>query len=325
MLTIVVYHYVRDLAASRYPKLTALPVDKFDGQLDYIARHYSVVGLDDILDAEGDMDRLPSNACVLTFDDGFSDHYEFVFPRLQARGWPGAFFVPAAPIQEGGVLDGHMVQFILASGSHISVLNNELRDMVEECSSEPGVLGYDALTQRWAKPGRYDPLEIILFKRILQVGLPEKTRQKITKELFARHVTPDAEAFARSLYVNSAQLATMARGGMVIGGHGWSHQRLDSLSADVRADELQRSQAFLDSLGVVPADRRCLGYPHGSFDDATVIAARSAGFHVGLSGRQGLVPALDNNYTLARLDTNDLPHSGSAPVCEWTLRQNVSA
>jgi len=325
MLTIVVYHYVRDLAASRYPKLTALSADKFDGQLDYIARHYSVIGMDDVLEAGGDINRLPSNACLLTFDDGFADHYEVVFPRLRARGWPGMFFVPAAPVQEGRLLDVHMMQFVLASESHISVLNNELKSMVESYSSEPGVPGYDALIHKWAKPGRYDPAEIILFKRILQVGLPEKYRQQITQELFARHVSPDADVFARALYVDAAQLVTMAQSGMTIGGHGWSHRRLDSLSVDVRADELRRSQAFLDSLGVIPQDRRYLGYPHGSFDDVTILAARNAGFHAGLSGRQGLVSALDDNFALARLDTNDLPHSGSAPVCEWTLRQNVPA
>jgi hypothetical protein len=38
-LTIVMYHFVRDLARSRYPAIKALTVDAFRGQLDYLARH----------------------------------------------------------------------------------------------------------------------------------------------------------------------------------------------------------------------------------------------------------------------------------------------
>ena len=81
-LTIVMYHYVRDLARSRYPGLKALTVDAFDGQLDYITRHYRVCSVRDVVAATRGEHRLPPNACLLTFDDGFLDHFTTVLPRL---------------------------------------------------------------------------------------------------------------------------------------------------------------------------------------------------------------------------------------------------
>ena len=115
MLTIVMYHYVRDLAHSRYPAIKGLDAARFDGQLDYIAKHYRVVGLPEMFAAVRGGGVLPHNACLLTFDDGFIDHYTTVFPRLQRRGWSGCFFPAAVPVLQHVVLDVHKIHFILAA------------------------------------------------------------------------------------------------------------------------------------------------------------------------------------------------------------------
>jgi hypothetical protein len=48
-VTIVMYHYVRRLAGSRFARLTALDLDAFRGQLDFIGRHYTPVSVLDIV------------------------------------------------------------------------------------------------------------------------------------------------------------------------------------------------------------------------------------------------------------------------------------
>ena len=74
-LTIVMYHYVRDLARSRYPSIKGRDVASFQFQLDHIARNYSVVTVAQILEALRGGRQLPDNAAWLTFDDGYLDHY----------------------------------------------------------------------------------------------------------------------------------------------------------------------------------------------------------------------------------------------------------
>jgi len=49
--TFVMYHYVRRRAATRFPRLTALDLDAFRGQLDYVSAHYSPVSAPDIVAA----------------------------------------------------------------------------------------------------------------------------------------------------------------------------------------------------------------------------------------------------------------------------------
>ena len=50
-VTIVMYHYVRDLARSRFPSIKGLSVEGFRRQLDYIQTHYVPVGVEDLLEA----------------------------------------------------------------------------------------------------------------------------------------------------------------------------------------------------------------------------------------------------------------------------------
>ena len=48
-LTIVTYHYVRDLQRSRYPGIKARTVQQFEEQLDFISKNYAVVTAQDVV------------------------------------------------------------------------------------------------------------------------------------------------------------------------------------------------------------------------------------------------------------------------------------
>ena len=50
-LTIVMYHYVRPLARTRFPSIKGLDLPLFDKQLDFLSRHYTVVPMELVLDA----------------------------------------------------------------------------------------------------------------------------------------------------------------------------------------------------------------------------------------------------------------------------------
>lgn len=75
-LTIVMYHYVRPIVGSKYPGIKGLEVEAFKRQLDFLEEHYSIVSSEQVLDAISKNSLLPSNACWLTFDDGYKDHYK---------------------------------------------------------------------------------------------------------------------------------------------------------------------------------------------------------------------------------------------------------
>jgi len=59
--------------------------------------------------------ELNDNSLLLTFDDGYKDHFEYVFPILDELGIQGSFFPPAKAIMEHKMLDVNKIYFVLAS------------------------------------------------------------------------------------------------------------------------------------------------------------------------------------------------------------------
>src|SRR5256885_6216828 len=95
-LSIVMYHYVRELRCSRFPNINGLETDQFREQIAYIKKHYTVISGAELLaaaDAHA-LGTLPRAAALLTFDDGYLDHFTQVFPILQREKLAGCFFPP---------------------------------------------------------------------------------------------------------------------------------------------------------------------------------------------------------------------------------------
>ena len=174
------------------------------------------------------------------------------------------------------------------------------------------------LYRQYAHAGRFDGPEVIFIKRVLQRGLPEPVRAAITARLFEEHAGAEEATVAQELYMDLAQLRAMVRAGMEVGGHGADHVWLDSLSRADQTHEIERTAAFLARVhGHRPAGW-VMCYPFGAYNADTLDLLPDAGCALGLTTRVDLVPDLRAPFELARLDTNDLPFSGDAPVSQWT-------
>ena len=193
-LTIVMYHYVRDLATSRYPEIKGLTLEQFQGQLGYLMKHYSMVSVDDFLAAlEPDGPRLPRNAAILTFDDGYIDHYTNVYPMLKERGIQGLFFPLGKVIKEHRVLDVNKIHFVLASVPDKTSIVMDIFDVMDEFRGETGMAPNRSYYETYAVASRFDTAEVVFIKQVLQRGLPKECRSEAVQRLFSRYVTEDEE------------------------------------------------------------------------------------------------------------------------------------
>jgi peptidoglycan/xylan/chitin deacetylase (PgdA/CDA1 family) len=320
MLTIIMYHYVRDLPNTRYPRIKGLLTSDFEGQLDYLNRYYTVCNLQQLTEAVNGYAELPPNACLLTFDDGFKDHYETVMPRLVARNLQGSFFVTALPLLEHRVLDVHKIHFILASTLNQEILVHEILGIVRAFRSNYEIADDDTLYHTLAISNRYDPPEVCFVKRALQYGLPEPVRVEVVHTLFERHVTRDEATFSQELYLNLEDLQIMAQAGMDIGGHGYSHQHLGKMPANKQSQEIERTLDFLTAIYKKPVSSWAMCYPNGSYNEDTLLLLQNVGCTLGLTTQVGIVHDLSKPLELNRLDTNDLPFDGNAEIVPWTAR-----
>ena len=90
-VTIIMYHYVRNLKKSRYPEIKGLDLALFQEQLDFLEKQFHFITTEELLAAAKGTQTLPGNSLLLTFDDGYLDHYTNVFPILKERGIHGFF------------------------------------------------------------------------------------------------------------------------------------------------------------------------------------------------------------------------------------------
>lgn len=306
------YHYVRDLARSRYPRIKGRSIEEFDAQLDYIAATYRACSLAEVRDAIRGSRPLPQRACLLSFDDGFRDHRDHVVPRLLARGWTGAFFPPARPIERRCVLDVHKIHFILATVSDSESLVDDALRLVANHRAAHRIPDDATLRRQFAGESRFDPPSIVFLKRLLQHGLPADVRSAVVDALFHAHVTRDESTFADELYMTVGDLREMAGLGMEIGGHGDRHDWLGHLLPPQQREEIDETIAFLRRVsGREPSDWT-MCYPYGSYNAATLDILRQSDCAIGLTTHVGINASLARPLELSRLDTNDLPFAPRA-------------
>jgi len=320
-LTIVMYHYVRDADRSPYPGIKARSLAEFRGQLDYIQRFYNVISGNDLLAAAtASAHRLPPNPLLLTFDDGYRDHFTNVLPILADRGLAAVFAPVVRSVTERNILDVNKIHHVLsAAADRVGELIAGIFASIDAARGEFDLQPNDAYWQEIAHPNRFDPAEIIFVKRMLQRDLPESLRARITDALFRRYVTADPLGFADELYMSRDELRQMVQAGMTIASHGYDHYWLATLPAEQQRREIQRSLAFLAELGQA-TNRWIFSYPYGSHNDSLLTIARELGCCVGLTTVVGLATAGDDPLLLPRLDTNDLPTTDSPTPTEWTQK-----
>lgn len=306
--TIVMYHYVRDLEHSRFPAIKGLSIERFQRQLDYIQAHYTPISVEHLIGAlSPDKKELPANAILLTFDDGYTDHFTNVFPLLDARGIQGSFFPPAQAVLEHKVLDVNKIQFILAAVSDLESLVDEVFSSLSEFRSEYSLKTKEAYFLAIPEQHRYDSRNVTVLKRLLQRELPEPVRAEIVRRLFAEHVTADESSFAHELYMSTEQIACLRRHGMHIGSHGNTHAWLNHLSSDAQEVEIDQSLEFLQTLGSGRTEWT-MCYPYGGYNDSLLHVLQTRHCRLGFTAEPRIADLdVDDRLTLPRIDTNDLP------------------
>jgi len=164
------YHYVRDLAHSRYPAIKGLDIELFKGQIAYLKKHYQFVTVEQVVASYESGEPLPEQAVLLTFDDAYIDHFTNVFPLLHENKIQGAFFPPVKAITQHTVLDVNKIHFIIASAANVQLLLDEIKRLLQKYSEEYSLQPYDYYFSKLAVASRFDPKEVIFIKRLLQVG-----------------------------------------------------------------------------------------------------------------------------------------------------------
>lgn len=304
-LTIVMYHYVRPIAGSEYPGIKGLEIEKFKKQLDFFEENYSIISTEQLIESVLKNKNLPHNACWLTFDDGYKDHFQHVMPELLQRKITGAFFPPKIAITESKMLDVNSIHYILSCSKSSEKLLQDLNNLCSEngISDEELNLYY----KKYGIANRFDNASTIYVKRMLQHVLPENLRNKIITILFNNYVGVSEKELSKKLYMNIEEVSSLIKNGMYVGSHGCMHYWLDRINENDQLLEIKNSLEFLEEINA-PTNNWIMNYPYGSYNSTTLSILKKFGALIGITTEARIASIKkDNLLTLPRLDTNDFP------------------
>jgi len=304
---VVFYHYVRDVERTRFPSIRALSVRGFAAQLDSLQERYDIIDGPAFEQALADAGGFDRPTALLTFDDGFVDHYEHVCPELVSRGLGGMFFVAGATLgSRPTLLNVHKTHFLLAE-----LGAERFAAAVSAALESEGV----HVAATGARDGiyRYDEAPDVRIKRVLNYEAPYPVADRVLSTLFERHVD-DPDVFARALYLTPGQIGEMAAAGMTFGFHTETHPVLSRLDREAQRAELRDGVRLIRELTGQRMVAFC--YPYGfthTYNADTVEVLEECGYSMAFNtARRDAMIGVDARYELPRFDTRDVPRAEEA-------------
>jgi peptidoglycan/xylan/chitin deacetylase (PgdA/CDA1 family) len=257
----------------------------FEDHARYLATHYAVLPLAEMVDRFRARRPLPRNAVAITFDDGYADNLAAA-RTLNRFGLTATFFITA------GCLDG----------GH-PFWPAELRRLLAT-SSAPTVR-----------------IDVSGCETVLTVATPEQRRvaARTVSRIIKSHPMPVRESILAQLrgaarsgatprcMLRWEEAAEMQRLGMTIGAHTLTHPNLPSAGLAAAADEIAGSKALLErELG---GRVTLFSYPNGGAEryyttELQRLVAES-GYDAAASSRNAFATPASDLYALERIEVEE--------------------
>jgi peptidoglycan/xylan/chitin deacetylase (PgdA/CDA1 family) len=297
------YHRVTEL--SNDPYLLAVTPKHFAEQLEVIRRYGVPIRLRQLVEALNG-GKVPKQAVVVTFDDGYADNLYSAKPLLERYDIPATLFVTTGHV-------GHPYEFwwdeldrvLLQPGT----LPPRLELSVDGCAWQ-WELGEAATyttadyqrDRTWHIEREDDPTpRHRLHRSLYQLlhNLTERDKQQLLGNLREwAGAEPNGRPTHRTLSYD--ELIQSAQGSLVeIGAHTVTHASLATLPVAAQQDEIRHSRACIENILNRPVTS--FAYPHGSYTQETVAIVRGAGFAFACASDTAPVKRGNDPFRLPRM------------------------
>ena len=295
-MNIIMYHYVRPYSKS-YPFFKNLDLINFSKQLDYFEKNYGFLSKEDY--QESIKTGAPKKGVVLTFDDGFKDHYKHVLPELNKRGLWGIFYITTAQYLNNKLLGVHRVHFLKGKYGSSFILKEVLKKTKDYMINPNLIEQFSNTTYHFFEREEDEKKLQILLNYYIDYDFRDKILDSLMIDLF-----DESELFKKT-YLNKDEIIKLHEYGNIIGPHTVNHKVLSRLSYDEQYFEINESSKFLYSMIDVKYKTFC--YPYGyksSYNDSTKQILKTLNFDDACIFDNKLKNEKINKYELSRIDCN---------------------
>jgi peptidoglycan/xylan/chitin deacetylase (PgdA/CDA1 family) len=302
------YHALTDDAGEvRYaaPDI-CLPVAVFRLQMGFVKRAYSVVGMDELVNALERGGKLPPRTLTITFDDGYADNHRLALPVLRGLGLPATIYVATGSVSDASPFWVAAVRALVLSTAG---------PVLEVPGMKPIVLG----------PGVERGAAAKALTRAL-VPLRAAERAEVLAGAAAA-AGIDLHGLLAGTMVTWDQIRELHAAGWTIGAHTVTHSNV-ALAApeDAERDILGSRDALAAAIGR-PIHHFCYpntGGQHRYFSPDVAALLQRHGFRSATTSHPGALRPDADRFQLPRLGVT--PRLG--PVCELATaveRQRLAA
>lgn len=116
---VLLYHRVQPISLAKTVGQASISVDSgiFDQQMQYLSEHgYTAITALDLVNALKNKTAVPAKSVVITFDDGYKNHFEYVLPVLQKYHLIGNFMISAGLLGNSEYMSWSDVETMARSG-----------------------------------------------------------------------------------------------------------------------------------------------------------------------------------------------------------------
>jgi peptidoglycan/xylan/chitin deacetylase (PgdA/CDA1 family) len=219
-LIVPYYHMISDHPVPHVRHLYAHKgVREFERDLEFLLRHYTPIGLQELLAALRCGRVPPKRSFLLTFDDGFREMSDVVAPLLHAKGVPAVFFVTTAFLDNRALGHQHTASVIADRLPQISspALIAQIRSALAAAGTRDGDLAAALASVPY--------------------------RQRSVLESIARMAGIDTRGYLQQErpYLTSEQVLGLIKQGFAIGAHSIDHPLYEDLTLEEQLRQTRES------------------------------------------------------------------------------------
>jgi len=283
---ILLYHRVTHL--NRDPQLLSVSPENFYDQLKLLREKYNLLRIEEFSEIIDAKKKLPKNAVILTFDDGYADNIHEAVPILESFNSQALFYITTSQIGTDKELWWDELERIFLEDHSAFPKSIQCKTTEKSYHFSTGT--------REDRTDTYNSLHPIIKWSTVE------ERNRLISELLSQANLGSSGRTTHRLMTKNELIRMNESNAAIIGAHTHNHPALSTLSYEEQTAEISNSKAYLEEL----LDKKIeyFSYPFGGrsdYNNDSVKVCRENAFKFVCSNFHNQVHSWTDKYQMPRM------------------------
>lgn len=300
------YHHIKYKKDKNAKYFNYLEVNKFKKQIEYLKENFTIINPNQ--KKKFFFKEKNKKLCWLTFDDGYLDHYKYVFPILKKFNIFASFFPITSVLMNKTLLDANKIQAITNMSKNNTIISFIKKKFYENYKKKLDLKKLkNKLTKEGKEKRKFDKQSTSLIKNLLQKYLEKKFRKKLINELFYKTIPNNKLINHKNMYMKVSHLKNLKKFGHEIGCHSHNHEWIGEMKKKEAHKEIQKSINYFKKIFDCKNNQNItFCYPYGSYNSYSTSLLKKNGIKFALTTvPKKFIFMKKNCLKIGRFDTND--------------------